>query len=74
MVWFIWTLVLLLGLTGWMSRLDALWDDDSVHAVHSMLADTLTVAVCILPFAVAGMSWLWRENLVIVMINGWKRR
>ena len=28
MVWLLWIVVLLLGVTGWMSRLDAFWGDD----------------------------------------------
>ena len=73
MVWLLWTLVLLLGVTGWMSRLDAFWGDDRVHAVHAWLADALLVAVALHLAGVAVMSWRWRENLPVAMVTGRKR-
>ena len=36
MIWLLWSLVLLLGVTGWMSRLDAFWGDDGIHEVHAL--------------------------------------
>src|SRR5215510_14046973 len=63
MVWLIWVLVLLLGITGWMTRLDAFWGDLRVQAAHSLLADILLVCVAGHLIGVGAMSWLWRENL-----------
>jgi cytochrome b len=74
MVWLLWLLVLLLGLTGWMSRLDAFWGDDLVHGVHSLLADLLAVAAAVHVVAVVAMSVIWRENLTAAMMTGIKRR
>jgi len=48
MVWLLWTLVLLLGITGWMTRLDAFWGDEQLHAVHALLADALLCAVALI--------------------------
>jgi cytochrome b len=73
MVWLLWSLVLLLGLTGWMSRLDMFWGDERVQLVHAWLADALLVAACIHVAAVVLMSWLWRENLPAAMVTGRKR-
>jgi len=73
MVWLLWTLVLLLAITGWMSRLDAFWGDDRVEAVHAVLADILMIAVALHLAGVAVMSWLWRENLPGAMLTGRKR-
>ena len=74
MVWLLWTLVLLLGVTGWMTHLDAFWGDDRLHAVHSVLADALLVAAVLHVMGVAVMSWRWRENLPAAMVTGKKRR
>lgn len=74
MVWMLWLLVLALGVTGWMSRLDAFWGDDRVHAVHAWLADALLVSVAVHLAGVAVMSWQWRENLPAAMVIGRKRR
>jgi cytochrome b len=73
MVWLVWLLVLMLALSGWMTRLDMFWGDEGVKTVHAWLADAL--AICIL-FHVAGvamMSWQWRENLAKSMVTGTKR-
>jgi cytochrome b len=73
MVWLLWILVLLLGVTGWMSRLDAFWGDDFVHDAHALLADMMLIAVILHLAGVATMSWLWRENLPASMITGYRR-
>ena len=68
MIWLIWSVVLLLGVTGWMSRLDAFWGDDTVHLVHELLADLLLACVGLHLVAVAVMSVLLKENLVLSML------
>ena len=73
MVWLLWSLVLLLGLTGWISRLDAFWGDDGIRELHAMLADALLVAVAVHLTGIVAMSWRWRENLVAAMLHGRKR-
>jgi cytochrome b len=73
MVWLLWTLVLLLGLTGWMSRWDIFWGDERLHDLHAWLADALMVAVIVHLIAVTAMSWLWKENLPASMITGRRR-
>ena len=73
MVWLLWSLVLLLGLTGWMSRWDMFWGDDGLRALHAWLADALLAAVIAHLLGVAAMSWLWKENLPASMITGRRR-
>ena len=73
MVWLLWTLVLLLGVTGWMTHLDAFWGDERVQAVHAVLADILLGAAVLHVVGVAAMSWRWRENLAATMVTGKKR-
>ena len=73
MVWLLWLLVLLLGVTGWMSRLDAFWGDDRLHDIHAWLADALLIAVAVHLTGIVAMSWRWRENLVGAMFSGRKR-
>src|SRR5690349_10753057 len=43
MIWLLWSLVLLLGVTGWMSRLDAFWGDDGIRAIHAWFAHALLI-------------------------------
>lgn len=73
MVWLLWSLVLLLGLTGWMSRLDTFWGDERLQDIHAWLADALLAAVALHLFGVGVMSWRWRENLSATMVTGRKR-
>jgi len=73
MVWLLWTLVLLLAVTGWMTRLDAFWGDDRLHAVHAAIAYVLVAAAVLHVAGVAAMSWRWRENLPATMVTGKKR-
>lgn len=73
MIWLLWSLVLLLGITGWISRLDAFWGDDGIREVHAWLAQALLIAVAVHLCGIAAMSWRWRENLSAAMLTGWKR-
>lgn len=73
MVWLLWSLVLLLGLTGWMSRLDIFWGDERLQEVHAWLADGLLVALALHLLGIGVMSWRWRENLPATMVTGRRR-
>jgi cytochrome b len=69
----LWTLILLLGITGWMTQLDAFWGDDRLIACHELLADILLGCVLVHWAGVLLMSRLQRENLLIGMVTGRKR-
>jgi cytochrome b len=73
MVWLLWSLVLLLGVTGWISRLDAFWGDDRIRGIHEWFAHALLIAVAVHVSGVLAMSWRWRENLIRAMLDGRKR-
>ncbi|MDO3623708.1 cytochrome b/b6 domain-containing protein [Ralstonia pseudosolanacearum] len=69
-----WTLILALGATGWLSRLDAFWGEDWPTDLHGLLADALAVLIVIHVAAAIVMSALHRENLIHAMLTGRKRR
>jgi cytochrome b len=73
MVWLIWALVLGLGVTGWISRLDAYWGEDWPIDIHAALADALLACVVVHLLGVLAMSRHWRENLAASMLTGRKR-
>jgi cytochrome b len=73
MVWLLWSLVLALGVTGWMTRLDAFWGDETLHDVHAAIAHALVAAAAVHVAGVAAMSWRWGENLVLAMLTGRRR-
>ena len=69
----LWSLILALAVTGWMSRLDAFWGDDAIKEVHAVLADGLIALVTVHVAAALVMSRLQRENLLLAMLTGRKR-
>ncbi|MGF6780461.1 cytochrome b/b6 domain-containing protein [Paraburkholderia sp. GAS334] len=69
----LWSLVLALGLTGWMMRLDAFWGEDWLESTHSALATALEVCVCVHVAAAVAMCLYLRENLIGAMVTGIKR-
>ncbi|WP_232346361.1 MULTISPECIES: cytochrome b/b6 domain-containing protein [Cupriavidus] len=68
-----WTLILALAATGWLSRLDAFWGEDWPVDLHAALADCLMVLVGVHVVAAIVMGRMHGENLVAAMIHGRKR-
>lgn len=68
-----WTLVLALGLSGWVSQLDAFWGEDGPIDLHTALARVLQICIVLHWLGVLLMSLLQRENLVAAMVSGRKR-
>jgi len=72
-------ILLLMGLlagvsvTGWMLTLDAFFGDQSLEALHGLIADTLLALVVLHVLAALYESVRHRENLVWSMITGYKR-
>jgi cytochrome b len=68
----LWSLILGLALTGWMSRLDYFWGEDRIKEIHAWLAHALIALAAIHVLAVLMMSRVQRENLVAAMLTGRK--
>ena len=73
MAWLLWALVLALGLTGWMSQLDAYWGEDWLIDTHQYLAWALQACVLGHWAGVLAMSLLQKENLAKAMVTGRKQ-
>lgn len=69
----IWGLVLLLGLSGWISRWDRFWGEDWVADLHSGLATALEILVVCHLIGVLASSVVERQNLAWAMVTGRKR-
>ncbi|MGM3273872.1 cytochrome b/b6 domain-containing protein [Ralstonia sp. 24A2] len=69
-----WGLILALGLTGWLSRLDAFWGEDWPQDVHAWLAYALAALVIVHVSAAILMSGLHQDNLILAMLTGKKKR
>lgn len=69
-----WGLIITLALTGWLSRLDAFWGEDWPVNLHAWLAYTLAALVVIHVSAAVVMSVLHKDNLILAMLTGRKRR
>ncbi|MBV8156199.1 MAG: cytochrome b/b6 domain-containing protein, partial [Dyella sp.] len=69
-----WTLILSLAVTGWISRLDPFWGEDWPIDIHHWLANTLLGLVILHVIAAVAMSIKGGENLIAAMITGRKPR
>ncbi|MGO4414832.1 cytochrome b/b6 domain-containing protein [Cupriavidus sp. KB_39] len=69
-----WTLILLLAVTGWLSRLDAFWGEDWPIDIHRWLSNTLLGLVVVHALVAIVTSVAGKENLVGAMITGRKPR
>lgn len=67
------TLVLALGLTGWMQELDAFWGEEWLQDLHEWLANGLLTAAGLHAAAALAMGRLERTRLVRAMVTGEKR-
>lgn len=68
------SLVLAIGVTGFMQGLDAYWGEEWLQEFHNMLANILIILVAIHVAAALIMSHIERTNLVAAMFTGIKIR
>ncbi len=73
MILLIWLLIFLLGITGYMSRLDTFWGDEWLQDLHAAFAHGLLACIAIHIAAALVMSFVHRENLIAAMVSGKKR-
>lgn len=69
-VYAMWSLLLLLTLSGWISRTDAYWGDDWPVNIHFVLSRLLQVMVVLHLLAIIVISKHLKQNLVKAMISG----
>lgn len=69
----LWTLVLLLALSGWVSRRDRFWGEDWPLLIHESLVWALQICIVVHLAGVVLSSVLERQNLLRAMISGRKR-
>lgn len=65
-----WGLILLLGLTGWISRTDQFWGEDWPVELHEVLSKALQCMVVLHLMAVLLLSKKSGENLIRAMVRG----
>ena len=68
-VYAMWILIILLALTGWLSRTDAYWGEDWPVDLHAFFSNALQVLVILHVAAVVLMSALQKKNLIKPMIK-----
>lgn len=69
-VYFMWLIMALLGLTGWLSRTDAYWGEDWPVNLHQYLSNTLMGLVVLHLVAIYWVSRLSRRHLLKQMVDG----
>ena len=67
------SMVVLVGVTGWLYTTDRFWGVPWVEELHSTLSDVLFIFVGLHILGVAFTSARHRENLVAAMVHGRKR-
>lgn len=67
-------LILLLGVSGWLMSTDMFFGSDFMEEGHEFLANALMSCVGLHAAAAIFDSFRHRENLVLSMINGYKRK
>lgn len=67
-------LLALTCLTGWMQTLDAFWGVEGVQDAHEICANLILAMAAVHVLAAIAESVVHRENLVLAMITGRKRR
>lgn len=72
MAFTLWTLILLLGITGWLTQLDAFWGEEWLQELHTVLAYVLGGLVVVHVAGVLVTSRVYRVNLVAAMLTGRK--
>ena len=68
------TLVLSLGLTGWLQGTDAYFGEDWLQNLHKYLADALVISGGLHAAAAIVMGRMERTRLVKAMVTGVKER
>jgi cytochrome b len=68
-IYIMWTLILLLAITGWLSRTDAYWGEDWPVDLHMVLSNLLQAMVVLHLLAIIVMSKLQKQNLIKKMIK-----
>lgn len=74
MIFFLWGLILVICVTGWLLTWQVLRDHRPLQAWHGMLSDALVIAATIHLAGVLYASFRHGENLIWSMITGRKRR
>lgn len=67
-------LILLLGLSGWMMSTEFFWGSEFVEETHEFLAGSLLACAGLHAVAAIIDSLRHRENLIMAMIHGYKRK
>ncbi|MGQ0430633.1 MAG: cytochrome b/b6 domain-containing protein [Gammaproteobacteria bacterium] len=67
------SMVLLMGVTGWLYTTDRSWGVPWVEELHSTLSDVLFLFIALHILSVVFTSIRHRENLVAAMVRGRKR-
>ncbi len=68
------TVVLCLGITGWMQTLDAFWGEEWLQNTHAFIADALIAFAFVHALAAILMGRLERTRLIRAMFTGRKER
>ena len=70
MAFTLWSLVLLVAVTGWLLGLDSFWGDQTLQQLHAALAYALAAFAVVHVCGVLAASRTQQENLIKAMVTG----
>lgn len=73
MLWLLF-LILAIGLTGWLLGTDLFWGSEEMEKIHTYISHTMLISAGIHAAAAVRESLIQKENLILAMIHGWKRK
>jgi cytochrome b len=72
MAFLLWTLILAVGISGWLTQLDAYWGEEWLQQLHEVLAYILGACALLHVGGVLVTSRRYRINLIAAMLTGKK--
>jgi len=73
MILFLWLMLLLTGVTGWMQTTDLFWGEDWVQELHDISSQIVLYAIAVHVSAIIVISHIKNIELIQPMITGWRR-
>lgn len=73
MIVFLWAVILIISITGWLQTTDKYWGEEWVQNLHSYSANTILITACLHIAAVFFMQIYYKQSLIKPMITGYRK-
>ena len=73
MMFALWSVVIGLGVTGYLMGTEQFWGDERLEEIHELLANSLIPLIALHVISAVAMSFISKNNLIAAMITGNKK-